>query len=1129
MKLIFFMQKTTAQIFLSTLAVLVLVLAAQGWSAPTLARLSFWAPQERMAEFEADYQAKVVPILKKHGLVEYSERGRSTVEGVFSRLFELKNPAQMEDKATALREDVEWQEILQNLGTAFGTTGADGLIQYIFWHYSTPAGSGKVVSAGRGQGHWRTYDVMDGLASGEIFSIYQDRSGNLWFGTDGGGVSRYDGMTFTTFTTKDGLANDRASSIYQDKEGNLWFGTGNPWGTDGGGVSRYNGATFNTFTTEDGLADNKVTSILQDKEGNFWFGTYGGGVSRYNGTTFNTFTTKDGLADNIVLSILQDKEDNLWFGTRGGGASRYNGQTFTSFTTKDGLAYNRVWSIWQDKDGYLWFGTEAGGISRYNGHHFATFTTKDGLASNWVRSIFQDREGNLWFGTAAGVSLYDGHQFTTFTTQNGLADNSVYSIWQDKDGYLWFGAESRISRYDPVTFTTFTIKDGLAGNSVYSMIQDREGNLWFGTRGGGVSRYDGQNFTTFTTHDGLAHNVVWSIFEDREDNLWFGTYGGVSRYSNDNARLRLSDGQTFTTFTTQDGLVYNSVRSISEDKEGHLWFGTEVGGVSRYDGQTFTTFTTKDGLANNHVYLICQDKEGHLWFGTEVGGVSHYDGQTFTNLNKEDGLASNQMRSIFQDKAGYLWFGTHAGVVSQYDGQVFQTLTRHDGLTGNSMRSILQDRKGNIWFATYNGVVRYRPPEPSPPPIFIDTVVADRRYKDLSEVTLPSTVGLVTFEFHGTSFKTRPQAMVYRYRLKGYDEHWKNTNARQVEYQELPGGNYTFEVIAVDRDLVYSESPASVKLKVVPPFYLRASFLIPIVGLGAILLATSIILTTAFIKHRRRIRAYERTAVLELQDANRVQMSLMPQTAPAIKGVEIAGKCLPANTVSGDFFDYLEGKSDNEIALVVADVAGKAMKGAMNAVMTDGILRTAALEQGEFTPSSLMMTLNNALKGRMEQYMNVTMVIGIIDANAKTLTLSNAAHHAYPLLLRDGEIQTLKTGGLPLGMRAKVEYIEEQFPLQNGDVVIFMTDGIIEAQDSEEQQYSDSGRLEKTILQFTQDLSAESMVEVILNDAIEFGGDKLARDAKSNDVLISLPNRNQNKNVRLRLTDDMTVVIAKLI
>ena len=284
----------------------------------------------------------------------------------------------------------------------------------------------------------------------------------------------------------------------------------------------------------------------------------------------------------------------------------------------------------------------------------------------------------------------------------------------------------------------------------------------------------------------------------------------------------------------------------------------------------------------------------------------------------------------------------------------------------------------------------------------------------------------------------------------------------------------------------------------------------------------------------KKIEAQKKVAEQELQDARQVQMSLMPKSAPPFPGVEIAGKCMPANTVSGDFFDYLvwerppgsdnrgqettptvQEYSPNEIGLVIADVTGKAMKGAMNAVMTDGILRMAVEEMESLSPARLMMKVNNVLKVRMERNMNVTMVIGVIHRNrvfAKnsvsegeiTLTLANAGHHALPILFRDGEIQTLKIGGLPLGMKAGIEYDEEQFQLQGGDVLIFMTDGIIEAEDSDEQLYEYSGRLEKTISQFTFNLSAELMVDAIINDAIDFGGEKATRD------------------------DDMTVVVAKI-
>ncbi|MSS73726.1 MAG: hypothetical protein EXS64_19895 [Candidatus Latescibacteria bacterium] len=249
------------------------------FASPTLARLSFWVPPARMAEFETAYGAKVIPILKRHGLTPSSERGHATPDSVFNRLFEIKTPSELADKQKALQGDSTWTAVLQALGASFGTTQPDGPMRFAFGFYAAPAGPGRVVSAGpgktvsagRGTGHWRTYDATDGLPVGYVRSILQDREGNLWFGTWGGGVSRFDGKTFTAFTTKDGLASNLVYSILQDREGNIWFGT---WGE---GVSRFDGKDWKTFTMKDGLASNLVYSILQDREGNIWFSGRGGG------------------------------------------------------------------------------------------------------------------------------------------------------------------------------------------------------------------------------------------------------------------------------------------------------------------------------------------------------------------------------------------------------------------------------------------------------------------------------------------------------------------------------------------------------------------------------------------------------------------------------------------------------------------------------------------------------------------------------------------------------------------------------------------------------------------------------------------------------------------------------------
>ena len=200
-------------------------------------------------------------------------------------------------------------------------------------------------------------DVEQGMSSSQVLSILEDSHGNLWFGTGGGGVSMFNGETFTHFTEKEGLSNDQVWSILEDSYGNLWFGT---WG---GGVSRYNGEIFTHFTEKEGLSNNRVRSMMEDSQGNLWFGTWGGGVSLYNGKTITHITKKEGISNNYVQSILEDSQGNLWFGTAGGGVSMYDGNTYTYFTEKEGLSNNDVLSILEDSRGNLWFGTGGGGVS----------------------------------------------------------------------------------------------------------------------------------------------------------------------------------------------------------------------------------------------------------------------------------------------------------------------------------------------------------------------------------------------------------------------------------------------------------------------------------------------------------------------------------------------------------------------------------------------------------------------------------------------------------------------------------------------------------------------------------------------------------------------------------------------
>jgi ligand-binding sensor domain-containing protein/serine phosphatase RsbU (regulator of sigma subunit) len=534
-------------------------------------------------------------------------------------------------------------------------------------------------------------DVDQGMNSSYVLSILEDKRGNLWLGTNGGGVSKYDGKSFTHYTDKEGLSSNYVRAILEDKRGNIWFGT------YGGGVSKYDGKSFTHYTDKEGLSNNTIRSLLEDKSGNIWFGSDGGGVSKYDGKSFTHYTEKEGLSNNTVLSMLEDTNGNIWFGTNGGGVSKYDGKFFVQYTDKEGLSNNTVWSMLEDKSGNIWFGTNGSGISKYDEKSFTHYTEKEGLNSNEVWSMLEDRRGNIWFGSyGGGVSKYDGKCFTNYTDKEGLSNNTVRSILEDKSGNLWFGTDGGgVSKYNGQSFRFYTEKEGLNSNEVWSILEDKSGNIWFGKDNGGVSKYDGKSFTHYTDKEGSNNNTILSLLKDKSGNLWLGKDGGgVSKY----------DGKFFTHYIDKDGLSCNTVLSILEDKSGNIWFGTDGGGVSKYDGKFFTHYTDKEGLSKNTILSMLEDKKGNLWFGTYGGGLTKYDKRSFTHYTKKEGLSNNTVLSMLEDKSGNIWFGTNGGGVCKYDGKFFTYYTDKEGLSNNTIWSILEDKSGNLWFSTEKGL-----------------------------------------------------------------------------------------------------------------------------------------------------------------------------------------------------------------------------------------------------------------------------------------------------------------------------------------------------------------------------------------------------------------------------------------
>ncbi len=245
---------------------------------------------------------------------------------------------------------------------------------------------------------WKSFTMNDGLAGNHVYAVKIGPHGKIWCGCapkpdtiiQEGGVSVFDGKRFENYTSdyaqgeyvgggNSGLCDNRVYSIALDTKGRAWFGT------KGGGICRFDGKNWQTFSNATGLPVNEVGdgAAAVDRDGKVWFGFRGGGACRFDEDSFKVFTMKDGLAGDFVYAIQPGPDGKLWFGcsphpeqiNREGGVSAFDDQSFLNYTSdyvggkyvgggNSPLADNRVYAIVFDRDGNAWFGTKGGGISR---------------------------------------------------------------------------------------------------------------------------------------------------------------------------------------------------------------------------------------------------------------------------------------------------------------------------------------------------------------------------------------------------------------------------------------------------------------------------------------------------------------------------------------------------------------------------------------------------------------------------------------------------------------------------------------------------------------------------------------------------------------------------------------------
>lgn len=738
------------------------------------------------------------------------------------------------------------------------------------------------------QYHFLNYSVDDGLAQTQVFSIAQNSKGYLWIATIGG-VSRFDGIEFRNFSTRDGLYKNQVRCMAFDHTDALWLGSdggysyfnghsfssyslpepytlvqinsilptsnGSVWlGTDGLGIIRFNGSNpVEVIDSLDGLHNMNVRSIVFGPDSTMWIGTREGLFARKNGHLEQI--TIDTTTSISISNLALDENGHLWVSTFGRGVYHIRNGTINHLTSHEGLISDWIRETIPAGNKRVWFVSRYGASELENGK-ITSYSNKNGLPYLNLRTGLFDKEGNIWLGSdGKGIYKFAGKAFVNYTRSDGLPDELILAINQAPNGDLYLGSlQEGVIILSNDSLRRITTKEGLPHNTVWSITGDLAGNIWFATSLG-LARLGRDGVITPYTKTGtddlsLSDTRVTAVFTSSDGTVWAGTRNGVTA---------ISPQGIFRSFTANEGLNAAHIRAIVEDSNGNIWLGAE-NGAFRFDGNRFTHYPIEASLPQGaKVYSITKDILGKLWFGTE-GGLYHYDGaQHFEYIKLSEDSRADFINFLLCDKDSNLWIGTNYGIfeldLPLYYGKekvVLRNHTYHEGIRNLecNLNASYQDKDGNCWFGTGGGLLRLNYAYAnelinSMPPrlLFGELLLFKERMKwekyasSINQTTgLPENLRLpwnknhLTFSFIGISFRN-PDFVKYQYKLEGFDETWSPlTPFRIATYSNLPPGEYSFRLKAINSAGVWTEQPISYSFVILPPFWTTTWFYLSVAG-----------------------------------------------------------------------------------------------------------------------------------------------------------------------------------------------------------------------------------------------------------------------------------------------------------
>jgi ligand-binding sensor domain-containing protein/serine phosphatase RsbU (regulator of sigma subunit) len=1001
--------------------------------------------------------------------------------------------------------------------------------------------------------YFDNYSVREGLES-KVYSIIQDNNDYIWLGTPGG-VSKFDGINFINYTAEYNLSVGGVRILYQDSSGNIWLGH------EGGGLTRYINGEFENVDLPDSVIQSNITSITLDTDNKLWITTEGDGAyvfynpydevknlkfehfkgNRLSDRIYNSLLTSEGdlfLITDIGIKkfnkeknnfenyipegfstyfittvMFEDSKKNLWFGTYNGGLIEYiySKDTFKIYDDKDGLAANWISTITEDNTGNIWVGHWArdkskGGISRINENEVKVFNTRNGMHDNQIWCIKEDREGNILIGTTEhGLEIFKGEQFVSFTTGNGLINDQVWAIFQDNGNNIWFGTNGGITVYNNVDtnqiFIHYNQSNNYISNQIRSFKQDNDDNIWILTADQGVLKYD-NNIKSFVSQPVINGYVMRSepraIEIDKSNQLWIGTDEGIFQFD-------LNTPKYIGRHSHETGLADNKTTSLFVDSKNYLWIGSKGKGLTRMKNNEYKIYSLPENITPT---CITEDNDGKMWIGTETRGVLVMEDTVIRRYSIADGLLTNSINLISVDDNNNIYVGTNRGLnkIVQEENKIY-TYTRKSGFTGIETKNnaAYKDNEGNLWFGTINGAIRYSPALskkcPTEPLTHILKMTINGFEKEMTgDLKLAHNQNSIAFNYHSICL-TNPEAVRYKIMLEGLESEWQDVaNQTYINYRSLAPNKYVFKVIAKNAMGVWNSEPMEYEFRIMAPFYQRAWFIIS----AAILLITGII---TFIKIRERnlirekrileSKVKERTLALSeaneelalknkditdsIRYAKRIQFAILPPDIP-FDNTFIFFK--PKDIVSGDFY-WITSRAEKEFFAAV-DCTGHGVPGAFMSFIGYTSLNKIVIENRIHEPAEVLNRLNEevatALHQKGEEAVADGMDLALVAYTPATRELQYAGAFNPLILVRNGELLEIKANRFSIGRTTGqvMKFTNHKLKIKKGDSVYLYSDGYSDQFGGDEGKKFKSANLKKLIMDI-QDKNMEEQKTILEN------------------------------------------------